>query len=218
MTDLKLHHIGEPLIAAMLQRIETAGRLSNLICPWTHVSVEDTISSGNLKNPLAFLPERAVLSVSSGSREYMCDGAQKIDVLCVSDERAIAFELKLGEERLRANEFESRFMENCATSHAESRLKGKMVSILERRFPWSDETTLYASAGTVTWEVLYPWWLIIRRTVWSRWKKSSPPNLRNGHILVLEEIVREFGGEDGFNSLVRELVGGNFYGEWRLGQ
>jgi hypothetical protein len=218
MTYLKLHHIGEPLVAAMLQKIEAAGRLSNLVCPRTHVSVEDSISIGSLQRPFAFLPERASLSVSTESGRYICDGAQKVDVLCAGGERAIALELKLGEERLRANEFESRFMEDCATSHGESRLKGKMVSVLERRFPWPGEATLRASAGTENWKVVKPWWLVVRKSVWDRWRKSNPPNLSNGRILVLEEVVRELGGETAFNGLVRDLVCDNFFSVWGLDQ
>lgn len=218
MTDLSLHHIGESLVAAMLQRIDAAGQLSNLICSRTHVSVEDAITIEGIQKPLMFLPDRASLSVSTESRKYFCDGAQTVDVLCVGGELAMAFELKLGEERLRANEFESRFMEDCATSHAESRLKGKMVSVLERRFPWSGEAALQASTGTENWEVVRPWWLVVRKSVWARWEKSRPPNLSHGRILVLEEVVGELGGEAAFNDLVRELVCDNFYSAWGLGQ
>lgn len=218
MTDLKLYHIGEALVAAMLRKIDSAGGLSNLVCPRTQVSVEDVITIEKLQKPLMFLPERASLSVSTESGKYICDGAQKVDVLCAGGERAMVFELKLGDERLGANEFEGRFIEDCSTSHGESRLTGKMVSVLERRFPWPGDTTLQASTSTENWEVVRPWWLVVRKAVWTRWKKFGPPNLSNGRILVLEEVVRELGGEAAFNGLVRELVCDNFYSAWGLGQ
>src|SRR5882672_3575890 len=111
----------------MLQKLEAAGRLSSLVCERTHVSVEDDIAGG-LQRPIEFLPERAFLGVSANGGRLICDGAQKVDVLCASSgQRAMAFELKLGEERLGMNEFQNRFLGECSTFHAGSRLKGTMI-------------------------------------------------------------------------------------------
>ena len=135
MIELKLHHIGEPLVARMLQKLEADGRLSNLVCERTHVSVEEDIAAGRLQRPIEFLSEKATLGVLANGEEWICDGAQRVDVLCGSSGQwAMAFELKLGEERLGANEFQRRFLKECATSHAGSRLKGAMISVLDRRF------------------------------------------------------------------------------------
>lgn len=219
MIDLKLHHIGEPLVARILQELEAAGRLSNLVCERTHVSVEDDIAAGRLQRPIEFLPEKASLGVSANGGEFMCDGAQKVDVLLSSSsQRAMAFELKLGEERLRTNEFQTRFLGECSTSHAGSRLKGTMISVLDRRFQGSEAAVLRASVSTTTWEVVRPWWLVVRKAVWLRWEQSGVPGLTSGRFLVLEKVVQEFGGEEAFNDLVRELVYGNFFEAWGLGQ
>ncbi len=225
MADLKLHHIGEPLVARMLQKLEAAGRLSNLVCERMHVSVEDDIVAGGLQRPIEFFPERATLGVSANGEELICDGAQKVDVLCVSSgQRAMAFELKLGEERLGTNEFERRFLGKCSTSHAGSRLKGSMISVLDRSFLRTDAAVLRASASPPTggpikkWDVVRPWWLVIRNSVWFRWKQSGIPGLTNGRILVIEKVVRELGGEEVFNGLVREVLCGNFFEAWEIGQ
>jgi hypothetical protein len=219
MIDLKLHHIGEPLVARMLQKLEAAGRLSSLACERTHVSVEDDIAAGRLERPIEFLAEKASLSILANGGDLTCDGAQKVDVLCGSSgQRAMAFELKLGEERLRTNEFQSRFLRECSTSHAGSRLKGTMISVLDRRFLGSDAAVLCASVSTNAWEVVRPWWLVVRKVVWLRWAQTGIPSLTNGRFLLLEKVVQEFGGEEAFNDLVRELVCGNFFEAWGIGQ
>lgn len=219
MIDLKLHHIGEPLVARMLQKLEAAGRLSSLVCERTHVSVENDIAAGGLQRPIEFLPERASLGVLVNGKKLICDGAQKVDVLCGSSgQRAMGFELKLGEERLRTNEFQRRFLKECSASHAGSRLKGAMISVFERRFPESEVAVLRASVGTTDWELVRPWWLVVRKAIWLRWKKSGIPSLTNGRILVFEKVVQEFGGKEVLNDLVRELVCGNFFEAWGIGQ
>lgn len=219
MIALKLHHIGEPLIARMLQELEATGRLSNLVCERTQVSVEDDIIAERLKRPLEFLSEKASLGIlTSGGGELICDGAQKVDVLCGSvNSRAMAFELKLGEERLGTNEFQRRFLKESSTSHAGTRLKGTMISVLDRHFSESETAVLRAFVSTKNWEIVRPWWLVVRDPIWSRWKQSGIPSLTNGRILVLGKLVQEFGGEEAFNALVRELVCGNAFEAWRIG-
>jgi hypothetical protein len=224
MIDLKLHHIGEPLVARMLQAIDAAGLLSTLVCERTGVSIESDIVAEGLQPPVEFLPERASLGVSTDSRRWMCDGAQKVDVLCAGkSNRAMAFELKLGEERLRTNEFKKRFLNECSRSHGDSRLKGTMIAVLDRRLSQFESAALHASIARQdqadeVWEVVRPWWLVVRRSVWLRWEQSGVPGLNHGRVLVFENMVREFGGKTAFNDLVRELVCGSFFEEWRLGQ
>lgn len=203
----------------MLQKLEAAGRLSNLVCERTHVSVEDDIAAGRLERPLEFLPEKATLRVLANGGDLTCDGAQKVDVLCGSSGQwAVPFELKLGEERLRTSEFQSRFLRGCSTSHAGSRLKGTMISVLDRRFSASDAAVLRASLSTGAWEVVRPWWMVVRKVIWLRWAQTGIPSLTNGRFLVLEKVVQEFGGEEAFKGLVRELVCGNFFNEWSISQ
>jgi hypothetical protein len=216
---LKLHHIGEPLVAKLLQNLEAAGRLSSLACERTNVSVEDDIAAWGLQRPIEFLPERASLAVSASKGQLICDGAQKVDVLCASSgQRAIAFELKLGETLLGTEAFQNRFVGQCSTSHAGSLLTGSMISVLDRRFSESESAILRASVNTLgSWEVVRPWWLVVRNTVWTRWKNSGIPTLNSGRILVLEKVIRAAGGEDVFNGLVRELLCGNFFKAWQMG-
>lgn len=218
MSDLQLHHIGEPVVAKLLQHLEAVGRLSSLFCERTNVSVEEDIAAGGLQRPLKFLPERASLTACAGKGKLICDGAQNVDVLCVSSgQQAIAFELKLGQTLLGTKDFQNRFLAECSTSHAGSRLTGSMISVLDRRFSGSDSAMLRASINTAeSWEIVRPWWLVVRNAVWTRWKQTGIPSLNNGRILVLEKMARAAGGEDVFNDSVRELLCENFFTAWEM--
>jgi hypothetical protein len=92
-----------------------------------------------------------------------------------------------------------------------------MISVLDRWYSWSEEVVVRAATPSENWEVTCPWWLVVRNMVWTRWDQSGIPKLRNARILVLEDLVQEYGGEGAFNELVRELVCENFFRAWRLG-
>lgn len=225
MSDLRLHHIGEPLVARMLTELEARGKLSRLVCPMKKISVEDDIAKHGLSRPLRFLPEQARLKVVGPKDTYFCDGAQKADVLCVSsDARALALELKLGEERLGANEFKKRFITDCVPSHEDTRLKGPIISVLARRFSRFQESQVIAmvkeeeeEADAREFKVLKPWWLVLRTSIWNRWSGQVSPELGEVRILLLEDMIRELGGGREFNRLVRELVTSeDYFSDWGL--
>jgi len=65
------------------------------------------------------------------------DGVHKVDisVLNPSDKMCYPIEAKLGFDRLSKSEFEKRFLTGCGTSHKNTRVKGSMISIIERDLP-----------------------------------------------------------------------------------
>jgi hypothetical protein len=96
-----------------------------------------------------------------------------------------------------------------------------MIAVLERRFPTDvnpafESSRLTCGAGTAI-EIALPWWLVVRRRVWRSWGDKLRPQLQNGHILLLEDLVDQLGGEGPFNRLVHDLVDGDFYRTWQVG-
>lgn len=199
---IALSHVGEIVVAEMINR---------------SASVRDSIfGSLNLDTVIA-VPE--VRLNPCGGLNF--DGAHKIDIaiLDTKNKVCIPVEAKLGENRLTAGEFNKRFLSECGTSHKGSRVKGNMISILERNLPnqckGSNLTVTYSNA---TYSILNEWYLICRESVLEKWKKSRFPDLSQSNSQVsIESIINAFGGKDVFNKLVRELLDIDYHDKW-LGQ
>lgn len=210
MTSLKLHHVGESIVSEMLQDLADKGNLGDL---------GEALASSGLSGPLKFTPDRAYLLLEWNAEQYTCDGAQKADILCVgSGDKAVALELKLGLTRMSATAFEDRFLKPISQSgHADKRVKGSLAALLDRRVEDKAEgIRIQAFIGSQRWEVAETWWLVVRRSVWQRWAETRMPNLRHGRILILDDLVQNFGGKEDFNSLVRELVCADYYDLWKF--
>lgn len=159
MTSLKLHHIGESLVSAILQDLADKGKLRN---------IGEALASSGLSGPLKFTPDKAYLLLECDAEQYRCDGAQKADILCTgSGDKAVALELKLGFTRMSATAFEDRFLKPISRSgHADQRIKGSLAALLDRRIEGKPEDIkIQASIGIQRWEVAEPWWLVVRRSV-----------------------------------------------------
>ena len=124
-------------------------------------------------------------------------------------------ELKQGLSRMSAREFSSRYLQECATSHNNTRIKGSMISILERN--WFDGTDFPLKVKIR--EKLIPvsknWTLVVREKAAAKWASSFKPALSSRcKLVVFEELVRCYGSATDFNILVQELVSGDYYHEW----
>lgn len=212
--QLRLTDIGEPLVAAMLAK--TRRGIVRLLCALCDCSLAESLQDAGVRPPYEFLPNSAGLHVETSNRRYALDGAQRVDVLCSgSNEKALALELKLGRARLSANEFVSRFCSPCQLSnHSPPRINGSLTAVLQRLLPVRG-AALRACCNGRSFSVADNWWLVIRRSTYELWR-PQPPALAGGHVLLLEEVVRCFGGEEAFNELVEELIGRGFYRRWGL--
>ncbi|NUQ72765.1 MAG: hypothetical protein HUU21_04340 [Polyangiaceae bacterium] len=213
----ELTHIGEALVAEMLQRIATRRDLMMLRCEHSGTSLGDDVAALDPSSAPRFIPEGGRVEASHAGGTAMCDGEQRIDVLCAGRTSALAMELKLGETRLSPGAFASRFLCPCTTSrHAPPRISGKMPAVLERLLP-SPFETLHAVIGAERYALANHWWLVLRAKVWNSWAKraaGSPLPTRLARVLLLENVVRVYGGADPFDDLVRELVGSDFAAKW----
>ena len=105
---------------------------------------------------------------------YSCDGEQTVDVLCSGDKLAIAFEAKLGLERMGSAEFHRRFCIPCEPSkHADDRISGSMVAVLNAPYPSRGSCDLLAQIGNAQWQSTPGWWLVLRRPIVERWRKTG---------------------------------------------
>lgn len=200
----------------MLQTLASRGRLDTLCCEVSGTTFADDVRLANLGTDLRFIPDEARLFVRAGSVEYMCDGAQRVDVLCSGDKRAIAFEAKLGLDRLRAKEFRDRFMTRCELSHGENRIKGKMVAVLERSFALDSGVELIGAIAHARWEIAKPWWLVVRRETLAGWRDRARPPLASARYIAFESIAAAYGSASEFDRLVAEVVGTDFAARWGI--
>lgn len=198
---IQLSHIGEGLLAQMLSDSQ---------------SVRNSLF-GDLPSsqPTVFVPELKLNKC--GSLGF--DGVHKIDVaaLCLETSICYPIEAKLGFDRLGKNEFEKRFLMECETSHKNTRVKGSMISILERKLP----SACRGQDLTVTWKaheftVSQSWILIARAEVTNKWNASQAPALSaNCQIFDFERLVKAYGSGSEFNSLVRRLIDLDYFNEWQ---
>lgn len=210
---IELSHLGEDLIAEMLNSLAVRQELSRVTCAITNRSFAQDILDCHLGDSPVFLAEDASLEVRHGDCTYACDGEQKVDVLCVGDGHAIALEAKLGQTRMAFAEFRRRFCGQCKTSHAESRLSGSMIAVLERSLPFEGTSSLAAHVDDSQWSLAIPWWLIVRQSVFQKWAKTRdfPVTAR---VLVFDHLAQLYGTKQQFDQMVQRILGRDFAGRW----
>jgi hypothetical protein len=197
MFILKLEHVGEQLIAQML----------------VHSATARDLVSGDSDFHYAVDPE-APLWQWCGRR---FDGAHRLDIglFDLSARRCIAVEAKLGLTRMSAREFTRRFLNGCGTSHEGRRIKGSVISILERKLPGAEYEPIEVVRDGKTYVLDSPWTLIVRDEILEAWSRSErPPLSEKCRILSLQRIVESFGDKESFNNLVTDLVKGDYYEQW----
>jgi len=208
---IELFHIGEILIAEMLSRVSARRQLHQVSCAVTGINLASELGAASAE----FFANQALVKVHSGKQTYSCDGAQKIDILCVGEERAIAIEAKLGETRMSRSAFLERFCGSCENAgHRDPRIKGNMIALLDRQFPFKSGQ-ICASLGNRSLTIAEHWWLVVRESVWINWASISP--LRSARILVFEQLARvSCRTACEFDDLVLQVVGNDFADRWRI--
>lgn len=198
MSSLKLSHIGEPLVAAM---IDKSSAVKNLL-------LNDTTGHGNCA-----VECEAPLDRWNGR---IFDGAHRVDVGIFDLRRRTckAIELKLGKTRMGATEFARRFVQPCGASHNDTRVKGSVISILERHLADSVHAPIELVRNKVTFTLERNWILVVRQSVLSSWSTSGPPTSPNCRTLAIEDLIEALGGKCCFNTLVAELVNGDHFDHW----
>jgi len=216
--SIKLSHVGEVLIAEMLTQSALRRQLNQFRCAVTGVSLADDIQNQGLDLPARFIADEASLSLRCGGNNFSCDGAQTVDVLCAGqNDRAIAFEAKLGKTRMSVPEFKKRFAVPCEISrHKDARLRGSMVAVLDRALPISGDLQITASVADREWTVAKPWWLVIRATTFAHWRVPEHLPIRHARVLLFDQIARTFGSRDEFDELVKRIIGSDFGSRWDL--
>jgi hypothetical protein len=214
---IELSHIGEDLIAEMLRSLAHRRLLSRLTCAMSGRSLVDDIAEQVLGSSIEFHSDDATVTVNNAGVTYRCDGEQKVDVLVAGAGRGIAVEAKLGVTRMSPAEFRRRFCETCAqSSHANQRLSGSMVGVLERSLPFDGQSTLVASIGHQGWTLAEPWWLVVREPVLGQWRKVKDFPVHWARVLLFEDIARAFGSAADFDKMVARVVGDNFARRWQI--
>jgi hypothetical protein len=195
---IQLEHLGEPLLKGILETSE---------------AVRELVLSRNLIDKEAVLCE---IPLAYWNNQKF-DGAHRIDVAILNTSAAscVALELKLGLSRMASGEFTRRFLSGTSSSHKNTRVKGSMISILERLSMDSSSESTYAERRGERILVDSVWVLVIRRQVLEKWRTSTPPSLsKKCQIVAFEEIVESYGDRNTFNKLVSNLVVGDYYREW----
>lgn len=199
---IQLTHIGEELLSRMLYESEEVRRA---VCG-SYIS----ITRNN-----EFVPELRL----NGCRGLSFDGAHKVDVAALNNDtnHCLPIEAKLGFDRLGKNEFEKRFLGECGTSHNNTRVKGSMISILERKLPKDcGNQNLSVSWQGRTYTVSPSWVLVARKVVVEKWKTLEAPQLSdNCRVVEFESLVEMYGTSGEFNSLVERLLSIDYFEEWQ---
>lgn len=214
---VELTHLGEDLVAALLESLSQRNALSTVVCAVSGRPLSQDVHEVGLGDSFHFSANDANAVVQIGERSFSCDGEQKVDVLCAGSTTAIAFEAKLGLERMGTAEFGKRYCMPCEQSrHADDRISGSMVAVLERSLPFEDPCNLVARIQSQEWQVARPWWLVLRQRIVDRWLKSGVLPVRSARILSFDALAESYGSMEEFDQLVQRVVGTGFSDRWGL--
>lgn len=213
---IELSHLGEDLIAEMLNSLAKRRALDRVKCAISSRTLADDIRDNALGDSVMFRADDALLVVQNGDCSYACDGEQKVDVLGAGAACAIAFESKLGETRMASNQFRNRFCGQCKTTHGDSRISGSMVAVLERNFPFAGESILVAEFDDEKWALVRPWWLVVRQSILQKWQKANDIPVASARILTFDSLAALYGSRQQFDQLVQRVVGSDFAGRWKV--
>ena len=219
-TEIKLHHFGEILVARILHALARNLNSEIQCVRHTNCSLESVLTNQNIDQELEFKANVQLNSTIINAQEIIFDGSHGIDVLCIGqNNRALAFEIKLGLDRMSFCAFTNRFLNPITvTDHASPRIKGNMIAILNYRTLGENHVNLSCQFQNENPQEIVPsWFLVIRRQVWNQWVGNVPALSQDAHIVIFEDLVQTFGGEVPFNNLVYELIGNDFYQDWTLG-
>lgn len=149
------------------------------------------------------------------------DGAHKVDlVVLLGRDLGVPFEVKLGGTRMTRRRVDEEWLDRCSLSHGGRRIRGNMMSILERKFPNElPQDDLKARLKPDRYvELTEEWFVIARRNVLEGWNGASCPSFSpRARLLDFESVVDRFGGREPFNDMVHDLLNFDYYDAWVAG-
>jgi hypothetical protein len=228
----ELHHIGEPLLAAILTDLTTTHRLSDI--PVRRLEDDVTCDTISVKFAVAISLGEAFGSTLGAQPKFAAecgllhdnlrfDPLSQIDLLMIGPDGALPWEIKLGTTGLGRGDFLSKLCRGTGANKQHSNLvSGPMISILQ---DWAGNTgrlmgcdrliATYGSAHEIRTPVERRWGLIARRSVVSslaassRIKTKTKANygrLRAGmYVITFEDLVEAVTIER-FWTLVHEIL------------
>ena len=221
-TKIHLFHIGEVVLATLLQELGARRCLAVPCLIHADCTVATVLAAGGLQGTIRFTPDVPLAPIPTGETALLFDGVHCVDVLAHDEAAttAVAFEAKLGLNRLSRGEFEKRFLVGATlTKHKPPRVKGSMMAILSHRS--IDPIGDVALRATLDFprSIARPWFLVVRRSTWRQWSgaRNAPSQLSpDTHVLCFEDIASQHGDSAAFDLLVHRLLGDGFSAAWDL--
>ncbi len=145
------------------------------------------------------------------------DGLSRVDLVVLLDrELGVPFEIKLGNTGLNKSRV-ARWLDRCELSHGDTRIKGNMMSILERNFPDGlprDDLKVRLEPDRYV-KLTEKWFVIASKNVLDGWSGTARPAFSSrARLLDFESVVDRFGGKERFNDMVQDLLSFDYYDEW----
>jgi hypothetical protein len=110
-TVLSLHHVGEVVLAALLDALARSNRLDAVPCKvHADCSPLSMLGSVSIAPPYSFAVNAKLGPVVVGGQTIGFDGAHGVDVLCHGGGRGLPIEAKLGLDRVSYAAFSERFL------------------------------------------------------------------------------------------------------------
>jgi len=212
----ELHHIGEPLLAAILTELSRQGRLSgvrvkrlagDVDCDTAEVKFDAEISFAEAFGTFLGDQPKFAAECSLRHRELSFDPLSQIDLLMIGSRTAMPWEIKLGKTGLGRGDFLTKFCQGTGANKQHTKLvAGSMISILQ---DWVGNTGRLMDGGGLDADDSSPsglriplerrWGLIARRSVVKALAKSSPIRTKNKgkygclragvYVMTFEDLV-----------------------------
>ena len=205
---MSLTHLGEALVVRMANTLradflDLCGLLDRADRAYVDGGIEP-IAHGEVP-----------LSPYSG---YSFDGAHKVDLVVLLDrDLGVPFEVKLGDTRMTRRRVDEEWLNGCGLSHEGRRIRGNMMSVLERKFPDElprDDLKVRLEPDRYV-KLTREWFVIAKRDVLDGWREGVRPAFSPCfRPLAFESIVEHFGGKEKFNDAVHDLLSFDYYDTW----
>lgn len=229
-SPLRLHHIGEPLVASIMTALIADDKSSKITCRsfGDHtVSLRDLLKSHDFADELHVEDHVSIQNIRINNSDYGVDGESRIDCLIADATKGMGMEIKLGTTRMTTGTFQKRFLRPCKKdTHEPPRVSGNMIAILDKNFDSFDShlemqadenIDISASFQGECLPLSDTWLLMVRQKVWENWKfGKTGPVIRACHVVIFEEIVKLLGDGTRFNQIVNDLIGNDFAKDWEL--
>lgn len=214
-TTISLHHVGEVVLAALLDGLARSDRLGAVPCKLhPDCSLLTTLGGASITPPYSFAVNAKLAPVAIDGQTVGFDGAHGVDVLCHGGGRGLPIEAKLGLDRVTAAAFGDRFLQPLTMSgHDPPRCNGSMTAILSFRHIGDGAPLPLRTAAPAT-VLSASWLLVVREKTWAKWR--PPPALGTAHVVLFEDVARAHGDGAAFDRVVRGVVGDGFHSAWEV--